>query len=85
MRVAAGTARDLLAVDPQTDLAINGADVVVVPLVDALGELLGGKLRRPSGATGGKGVILEVPTGNTSPCEVNQSAFLPVCFSYCSA
>ena len=33
----------------------------------------------------GTGVIFDVPTGKTSPWVVNQSAFLPVCFSYCSA
>src|SRR5699024_912060 len=34
-----------------------------------------GKLREPLGETGGKGGIFDVPTANTSPCVVNQSAF----------
>ena len=84
-RLAAAAAGDLLAVDPEPDLAVDAADVIVVPLADALAQLLpGGKLRLPSGETGGKGVIFDVPTGKTSPLVVNQSAFLPDCFSYCS-
>ena len=43
-----------------------------------------GKLLFPSGATGGKGFIADVPTGKTSPSVVNQSAFLPADFSYCA-
>ena len=41
-----------------------------------------GKLRDPRGAVGGKGFIVEEPTGNTSPSVVNQSAGLPVDASY---
>src|SRR5688572_6526035 len=38
--VAAG---DFFAVDPQADLAIDGANVVVIPLADAAAELLTGE------------------------------------------
>jgi len=44
-----------------------------------------GKLRDPSGETGANGFIFDAPTANTSPLVVNQSPFLPVCSSYCSA
>src|SRR5207244_8854544 len=39
-RLAVLAAGDLFAVDPQPDLAVDRPDVVVVPLVDALAEVL---------------------------------------------
>jgi hypothetical protein len=39
-RLALGAAGDLLAVDPQPDLAVDAADVVVVPLVHPLRQVL---------------------------------------------
>jgi hypothetical protein len=39
-RFAAGSAGDLFAVDPQSYLAVDGADIVVVPNADAPAEIL---------------------------------------------
>jgi len=62
--VAAG---DFLAVDPETDLAVDGADVVVVPFADALAQVLA---REAAAAVGGgrrgNGFIFDLPTGKTS-------------------
>ncbi len=41
--LAARATRDFLTVDPKPDLPIDGADVVVVPLVDTLTQSLGRK------------------------------------------
>ena len=51
-RVAVGAAGDFLAVDPEADFSVDGADVVVVPLADAFGESLGGEA---AGAVRGDG------------------------------
>ena len=44
-RLAVVAAGHFFAVDPQPHFAVDAADVVVVPLADALAEILAGKLR----------------------------------------
>src|SRR3954469_23305565 len=44
-----GPARDLLAVDPEADLAIEAADVVMGPLAHALAPMPGGEAPRAVG------------------------------------
>ena len=83
-RIAIRAAGHLFAIHPQPHFAIDAANVVMVPLANSLAEILAREAAVAIGAVGGKGFIVEVPTGKTSPLVVNQSAFLPVCFSYCS-
>src|SRR5262249_4190980 len=42
-RVAACPSGDFLTVDPETDFAVDAANVVVIPLADALAQVLRGK------------------------------------------
>src|SRR5205085_2582823 len=49
LRVAPRPAGDLLTVDPEPDLAVDAADVVVVPLADPLAEVLRGEAPRAVG------------------------------------
>ena len=85
-RLAVIAAGDFFTVDPEPDLAVDAAHVVMVPLANAFGEMLAGKAPGAVGReTGGNGFIRDEPTGNTSPFVVNQSGFFPVSFSYCSA
>jgi hypothetical protein len=83
--VAVRSARDFLTVDPKADFAVDGADVVVVPLVDAFGEAFGGKTafairgdgwkgRHFSGASGEDIAMGGEPIGGCS------FAFFPVGF-----
>ena len=58
--VAAG---DFLAVDPEPDLAIDRPDVVVVPLADALAQVLAGEAPLAVGRGGRKGVIFDFRRG----------------------
>ncbi len=51
-RVAVGSAGDFLAVHPEANFAVDGADVVVVPFADSFGEAFGGEA---AGAVGGDG------------------------------
>ena len=44
--IAVGPARDLFSIHPQTDLAIDGAHIVVVPFAHSLATLLGWEAAR---------------------------------------
>ena len=54
-RLAVGAAGDFLAVDPEADLTIDGADIVVIPFIDAFGEPFGGKAAASIGSDGWEG------------------------------
>lgn len=53
--LAIGSAGNLLAVDPEADLTVDGADVVVIPLVDPIGEALGWETACSVGGDGWEG------------------------------
>ena len=44
--LAAGSAGDFLAVDPEANLAIDTPDIIMVPLVQSLAQILGGETSR---------------------------------------
>ena len=80
-----GAAGHFLAVDPQPDFAIDGPDVIVIPLADALAQVLSRKTpfairRRGRKWLHGGGAGREHVAVGREPVR-----FFLDCFSYCSA
>src|SRR5262249_21299200 len=62
-RIAAVAARALLTVVPEADVAVDGPDVIVVPLADALAQPLGREAAAAVGRGGREGLHLRGSDG----------------------
>ena len=57
-RFRVGAARDLFAVDPEPDLAVDGTDVVVIPVITVQDQVLGRKAASTVGRKGREGGVI---------------------------